>query len=422
MKVLHVSSRDHLGGAFIAARRLHQAFLDHSEVDSTMIVSQALTAAPRVEKINSQFISSLRRYVDNVPLKLVQKQNNASPSVGWLPNPKLHKMIRHRAPDIIHLHWALDGFFPVGLLPKINCPVVWTFHDMWPMCGISHHEVPPNQRHREGYTKDNRPEGIGWFDLDAWNFRQKEKAYAKSNITGVVPSHWLLEQAKASLLWRDRTVRRIPNGIDTKLYKPHDRAAVRNLLDLPIDKTVILFGAMYAWGDPNKGLRELCQALDDLCRQGEKNLHLAIFGLGGPVQGLDLPFPTSYFGELRDQVSMAALYASADLTVMPSHQESFGLVALESISCGTPVVCFDTSGLRDIIDHERNGILAKPFDPLSLADGIKSLVHDPARRQELGREGREKAIREFDLKRITDQHLQLYRTVLEKTPISQKNS
>ncbi|WP_334089327.1 glycosyltransferase, partial [Helicobacter typhlonius] len=77
---------------------------------------------------------------------------------------------------------------------------------------------------------------------------------------------------------------------------------------------------------------------------------------------------------LHDDIALALLYSASDVFIMPSFVESFGQTALESLSCGTPVVAFDTSGLKDIITHKYNGYLAKCYEAQDLKNGIEWIL------------------------------------------------
>jgi glycosyltransferase involved in cell wall biosynthesis len=101
-------------------------------------------------------------------------------------------------------------------------------------------------------------------------------------------------------------------------------------------------------------------------------------------------------GQLHDDLSLAVTYAAADVTLVPSKQESFGQTASESLACGTPVVAFGVTGLLDIVNHHQNGYLASPFDCEDLANGINWVLSDFDRHQALRIAARKKAEQEFD--------------------------
>lgn len=415
MKVTSLSTSDLSGGAAVAASRLHHG-LRSEGIDSTLLVGEKLGSDPYTLALDNNFTFSLRRNLDQLPLKLEKNPDSLGHrSLSWLPNKKLARMLESQSPDIIHLHWTQNGFMPLNLLDKITKPIIWTFHDLWPVCGNLHHEYKNDLRYPEEYRPSNRPSSRKGPDLDRRVAEKKAKIYARHQIEAIVPSRWMAEQVRKSLLWKDRPLSVIPIGLDTSIFKPIDKTAARNLLNLPADKKIILFGAMYAGSDKNKGYLQLREALAQLTIPKDEG-ELAIFGMSAPPEGEEpLPYPAHWKGVLRDPYTLAALYSAADVMVMPSLQESFGQTASEAMSCGTPVVAFDTSGLKDIVDHEKNGYLAHPFAPESLANGINWVLTNPDNTQTLSQAARQKVTSTFSLPEVVKQHLAIYERQLTAT-------
>ncbi|MGH8775749.1 MAG: glycosyltransferase, partial [Jiangellaceae bacterium] len=110
------------------------------------------------------------------------------------------------------------------------------------------------------------------------------------------------------------------------------------------------------------------------------------------------------------QDRLADWYRAADVTVVPSYSESFGLVALESQACGTPVVAAAVGGLRTAVDDGRSGVLVEGHDTAAWAEAIGDLLADPARRQLLG-QGAEAHARAFGWDTTADRMLDLYASV-----------
>jgi glycosyltransferase involved in cell wall biosynthesis len=98
---------------------------------------------------------------------------------------------------------------------------------------------------------------------------------------------------------------------------------------------------------------------------------------------------------LGEQASPGRLLAQADLFLLPSETESFGLAALESLSCGVPVVACDVGGLPEVVRHGETGLLAKPGDPHSLAAAARELLRDDQRRAAFGRAARADVLARF---------------------------
>jgi len=123
-----------------------------------------------------------------------------------------------------------------------------------------------------------------------------------------------------------------------------------------------------------------------------------------------LGFGYKNFGFLYDLVSLRLLYSGADVFVAPSIMDAFGKTIAESMACGTPVVCFDVTGPKDIVTHKIDGYLAKPFDTDDLANGIEWIINNEDY-DKLCRNAREKVLREFDSKVVARKYIKLYEEV-----------
>jgi glycosyltransferase involved in cell wall biosynthesis len=190
------------------------------------------------------------------------------------------------------------------------------------------------------------------------------------------PSRWIAETARKSPLFAERDIRIIPWCLNLETFKPVSKPQARELLGLPMDRKVVLFGAMSATSDPNKGYDLLLEALG---RMQSKDVTLAVFGASHDPNAGRLPFPTQFLGRLHDDVSLRLAYSAADVMAVPSRQESFGQSASEAMSCGTPVVAFGATGLLDVVGHQTSGYLAQPYDPADFAKGLDWVLASDAR-------------------------------------------
>ncbi len=120
-----------------------------------------------------------------------------------------------------------------------------------------------------------------------------------------------------------------------------------------------------------------------------------------------------YSGHLSNDEDLCNLYSAADVMVVPSRQEAFGQTASEAHACGTPVVAFNSTGLKDIIDHKETGFLAEPFDPKSLAEGIQWVVENNARKRKLSKNARQKAELLWSYQTVSNQYKAIYEKVLK---------
>lgn len=401
------------GGAGGAAYRLHQG-LRRIGVNSQVLVDKKTdddnTVMPLAETRIARGMRLLRPKLNDLPLKLYPSRIGLFFSAQWPPDFLLPKVAQLH-PDVINLHWVLNGFVRIESLRRFDEPVVWTLHDMWPFTGGCVHGLDCDRYTSRCGACPQLQSEKDW-DLSRWVWRRKARAWKGLNLTLVTPSNWLADCARASSLFMDQRVEVIPHGLDTETYKPIDQRLARQLLNLPIGKKIILFGAwmLSYW----KGFHLLQEAILDLSKSGWRDdLELALFGFSRPETPVDLGFKSHYLGRFHDDLSLALVYSAADVMVVPSLVESFGLTACESLACGTPVVAFNSSGLKDIIDHQRNGYLARPFDAKDLAEGIVWVLDDNERHQRLSQCAREKAEREFSLELQAQRYLALFNEVVE---------
>jgi len=225
----------------------------------------------------------------------------------------------------------------------------------------------------------------------------------------VTPRRWLADCAKQSVLMRDWPIAVIPNTIDTDIWQPVGKVLARQLLRLPPDVPLLLFGAMGGGQDPRTGFDLLQAALDHL-RGQFPGLELVVFGQLAPKAAVDIGFPVHYTGHLHDDVSLRLLYSAADALVIPSRQDNLPNTGVEAHSCGTPVVAFDACGLPDIVTHQQTGYLAKAFDATDLAAGIQWVLADTQRQAALCQAARAKALALWCPAVVAAQYQRVYRT------------
>jgi glycosyltransferase involved in cell wall biosynthesis len=409
IKPLLINTNDINGGAARAAYRLHRG-LQNIGVDSQMLVedkqSDDYTVISPISKV-SKGIGKLKPTLDILPLQLYPQRDRSTYSVQWLPD-QLAAQVAQINPDVINLHWINGGYLKIETIAKFNKPIVWTLHDMWAFTGGCHYNGDcTNYTNSCGacpQLHSNKEK-----DLSRWIWQRKAKAWQNLNITIVTPSHWLAKCAASSSLLKDMRIEVIPNGLDTKQYKPIQKSVARSILGLPEDKQLILFGAMSATSDPRKGFNFLQSALQNLSQSGwRERAELVVLGASEPKNHLELGFKSHYLGRLNDDISLSLVYAAADVFIAPSVQDNLPSTVMESLACATPCVAFDIGGMCDMIEHQQNGYLAKPFDIEDLARGIAWVLEDEERLRKLGVNGLEKVGDNFTLAINSQNYLDLY--------------
>jgi len=393
MKVIHLNHSDINGGAARAAYRIHHA-LRASGVDSRMWVNKAAAGDWTVEGPSSKrekVLAAIRPQLAEPLVGLLKTGNPIIHSPAVVPSNWV-KRINASDADVVHLHWVQGEMLSIADIGRIEKPIVWTLHDMWAFCGAEHYTE--EFRWREGYRRDNRPPYESGFDLNRWTWQRKRKHWQRP-MHIVTPSRWLGDCVHESALMRDWPVSVVPNCLDTDRWSPLDQSLARELLELPADMPLLLFGAIGGGRDPRKGFDLLQAALQHLRDESSVlGLELVVFGQRAPQSQPSLGFPIHYTGHLHDDISLRALYSAADAMVVPSRQDNLPNTAVEAHACGTPVVAFNTGGLPDIVEHQCTGYLAKAFETEDLAQGIAWVLAQRASGQ-LGQQARERAVARF---------------------------
>jgi glycosyltransferase involved in cell wall biosynthesis len=409
MKILHLSTSDIDNGGARAAYRLHKG-LQSLGCDSQMLVRAKFSSDETVTAEKS-VLTKLGPPTSGLPLRLYPKCNAAVFSTQWFPDVLASRATRID-PDIINLHWACNGYLQIETLPKFNKPLVWTLHDMWPFTGGCHY-IQDCEQYKDSCGACPQLHSSSSWDLSRWVWQRKAQSWKNANLTIVATSTWMANCARSSSLFKNRRVELIPLGLDTEKYKPINRQFARELLNLPQDKQLVLFGAIGANANQRKGFHLLLPALQRLSSSGWRDgLEIVIFGSLAPQKPMDLGFKTHYLGHFYDDISLASIYSAADVMVVPSTQEAFGQTATEALSCGTPVVAFNSTGLKDIVDHQQDGYLATPFEVEDLAKGIAWVLEEQERYQKLRFYAREKSLREFASETQARRYLSLYEQIL----------
>ncbi|MDR1236178.1 MAG: glycosyltransferase, partial [Holosporaceae bacterium] len=174
------------------------------------------------------------------------------------------------------------------------------------------------------------------FDDTALQFELKKQAVQNSQIAAIVASGWMEDKIKQSPIWSGKKIYKIPFGINQNIFKPADIKEAKKKMEIdPVDR-VLFFRSDES---PYKGLNILKQTLSSLPR----NEKISILTVG--EKGLLYEFAEKYkikeFGWISDDKKLAELYQACDLFLMPSEQETFGMMAVEAMSCGKTVVALD---------------------------------------------------------------------------------
>jgi len=415
MKPLLLNSTDCRGGAARAAHRLLEG-LCRSGVNAKMLVQEKAgdnnaVLAPR--PMLGDWWYRLRPHLDALPLRLYPNADLSRLFSSSCLAGRTLQRIQALSPDLVHLHWVSEGFFLPRMLSHLDLPIIWTLHDLWPVTGGCHYPGECdgfiNQCGRCPVLDSSRS-----CDLSRWNWRRKERAWRRPQMTVVAPSKWIADKARSSSLFSNVPVTVIPNGLDTERFKPYDRHYCRKILGLHTDRPLLLFGAFGGVGDRRKRFDLLAQEIVALCQEGSCPEFEVVTVGGGESLSRELPGVTIHaMGRMHDELGLALLYAACDMLVAPSREENLSNMVMEAMSCGLPTVAFAVGGMPDLIDHLETGYLSIPESVEDLGRGVNYLLADSQRRFDLGNAARRKVLSSYSFEIIAARHLQLYESVLD---------
>lgn len=379
MKVVIINKSERIGGAAVAADRLMKA-LQKEAIDAEMLVLDKQTDNPCVHALSTSWfkkkINWLRFLNERLVIFCLNKFNRSDlfkvsiANIGT--NISNHPLVKNA--DIIHIHWINHNFLSlknIEQLTDLGKPVVWTMHDMWSYTGICHHAREcTNYQNECGqcfYLRSSHPKDISYRI-----FLKKKNVLQHKNITYVGCSRWMAERAARSSLTLEEKIYAIPNPIDTNIFKKINRGKVRERLNLPQDKYLLLFGAVNVT-DKRKGLDYLINGLKYMKRQFPaiyNQMELVIFGqIKSEIRPFfDIPIHAMNF--LKDEGTIVNLYNAVNLFVTPSLDENLPNTIMEAMACGTPCVGFHIGGIPEMIGHKENGYVAQYQDAEDLAKGI----------------------------------------------------
>ena len=405
IKVLHIIAGSMDGGAARGAYLLHKALLQKG-VDS--IVMSDTTDKPEEsihlvqrEKGLKGFMWAFVRRVLNIVLRLYRRRKRHIFSTGFDGVDLTRNSLFSQA-DIIHLHW-INGLVAVRSLREINKPVIWTMRDMWPFTGGCHYSMGCFA-YQSGCGACPQLGSTNRYDLSRLVFDHKAASLPK-NLYLVGISQWLSDLARRSTIFGASDIRTISNNVNTASFYPSDQAVARSALGLPPSNKIVLLGAQ-APTDFYKGFDLFMAAAEAI---GLQNIHFLFFGQLMDDNLRDLPFPYTNLGFIESNEVLRMVYSAADVFVAPSRMEAFGKTVAESLSCGTPVVCFDSAGPGEIVHHKVTGYKAKPFESYDLAAGIKWVLSLSTNEvQSLRKEASRRALSKYDPARIATEYTDLY--------------
>jgi D-inositol-3-phosphate glycosyltransferase len=348
------------GGMNVYVRALATA-LARAGVECDVYTRTEHAAQPAVVQVEPGFQVV---HVDAGPRAPVPK-HTLSALVDPFVDESMRRMLDREPVDVLHGNYWLSGAVAHRLKHALDVPLVATFHT------LARVKAEAGVDDDSGHRTRVEHEVIACADL----------MLASTND----------ERAQLASLYDaepDR-IEVVPPGVDHTVFLPGDRDAARHRLGIDAARVLLFVGRIQRLKGADLAIRCLA-ALDDP--------KLALVIVGGP-SGLDGATEQARLHALADELGVAGqirwvkprrhdrladYYRAADVCIVPSRSESFGLVALEAAACGTPVVAAAVGGLRSLVDHEHTGFLVEGRDPAEFAAPVERLLGDGILAGEMG--------------------------------------
>lgn len=410
MNVLQIGTAD-TGGAATAALTIHEGIrtLGHQ---SKMLVGYKTTSDIDIGQIppgSNPLIFRMRRFFYNrlgLPEWRFYKRTAALIEHPWMRNA-----------DIIMLHNLHSSFFDYRALPILSRakPIVWGLHDMWALTGYCPypytcerwvtgcHHCPFYKR--EGIWKWPDIPVVG-MDQTRLAWRTKRKIYRQSALHVVTSCQWMKRQVERSILSDAKSISVIHDGVDTEIYRPLNKSAVRAALQLPADGLLLLTF-------PSRG-RKGGEHLVSVLNKADVPSNTIVLSVGNQtfLEEQYSRFPVRSFGYIHSPEVLNLVYNAADLFILPTLADNVPLSITAALAAGLPSAAYDVGGVSEIVRHEQTGYLARYGDISDLAHGIETLSRDRHLRETYSFAARDLALKEFSAADTARNYLALYEKIL----------
>jgi len=287
--------------------------------------------------------------IENLIHHYVAKLTGFQGFFSWFGTHQLIMEIEKVKPELIHLHNLHNRTICLPLLfryiKRRKLKVVWTLHDCWSFTGqCPHFTMAKCERWKDGCHHCPQihvyPDAVIDQTKAMWKIKKKWFSGIK-NMTLVTPSEWLAKLTQQSFL-NEYPVQVINNGINLEIFRPRDNDFRERY---GLNEKYILLGVAFDWGE-RKGLDVFIELANRLDEQYQ-------IVLIGTKENIDKTLPENIIPihRTQNQTELAEIYSAADLFVNPTREEVMGLVNVEALACGIPVVTFNTGGSPECIDE-----------------------------------------------------------------------
>lgn len=271
------------------------------------------------------------------------------------------------SPDVLHLHnlhqFCINLPILFRYIKKKQIRTIWTLHDCWAFTGhCAHFDYIGCEKWKSSCSNCPQYKSYpkSYVDNSRWMHRLKKKWFAGiDDMTLVTPSDWLADMVKQSFL-AQYPVKVIKNGIDIGAFKPAESDFRKKH---HCEDKILLLGVAFGWGQ-TKGL----DVFINLAAQLDERYQIVLVGIDEATKA-QLPDSIIAISRTDSQQELAEIYTAADLFVNPTREEVLGLVNVEALACGTPVITFRSGGSPECID-ETCGVVVERDDVAAMQEQI----------------------------------------------------
>lgn len=354
-----------------SVNRLHRLML-MNELNSTILCATSTDSGKGIRAFSGLKLKlyALKNTIEKSKMKSVKVKSFNRAKHGFkFSNSEVVKNA-----DVIYLHWTQGGLLSLSELKrifKLGKPVVLSFRDSWYMTGGCH--VPLDcDKYFNGCNNCPCLRERADNDLSFLLYEHKMKLYNNfKNIFLLAPSEWIKQSILQTKILQNKPIYQIGNALDTNIYSRRSKENIRLKLGLNTKKTYLLFGSVSPTSNLNKGWNYLVDALNIYSKNYSTDFELLVFGSEyEPDFEKNFNCKVNFLGKVDNEERLAEFYSASDIFLTPSLSESFGNTVIEAGSCGVPVVAFKIGGIKDTIDHKKNGYLARFKDTTDFAFGI----------------------------------------------------
>jgi len=350
----------------------------------------------RIKEVRNSIIIGTRieRYL-HILLNLYTGFNGCFSIFGTL---RFLRKIDRVKPTIIHLHNLHNCYINLPLLflylKKHKIPVIWTLHDCWSFTGqCPHFSAIGCEKWKTGCYKCpqymNYPKSK--VDQTKLMYKMKKKWFTGiANCTLVTPSEWLAGCVKESFL-KEYLVKVIQNGIDLDIFRPVESSFREKY---SIQNKYIVLGVSFGWS-----LRKGLDILIDLCQILPEDFQIVLVGISEEDRKI-LPKNCIALGLTSNAHELAEIYSSVDIFLNPSKEETMGLVTVEALACGTPVIVSNLTAVPEVVSPVC-GIVVEDYSSNAFASVL-------LKKPKFSKEDCIERARQFEKKKKYREYLDLY--------------